>query len=96
MTYRNSELTALAKDQRCVSCDLHDGTIVWAHSNLQEHGRGFAHKAHDACGMLLCFKCHHELDHGKTMTKEARREFTLTMIVRTHMVLWSRGLVRIA
>ena len=96
MTYRNPKLTQLAKDQACVSCETQDGTVVWAHSNRLEHGRGHAHKSHDAAGMLLCCRCHHELDHGKSMTRESRREFTLTMIVRTHMRLWTQGLVRVS
>ena len=96
MTYRNQRLTRLAAGQSCVSCGTSDGTIVWAHSNLMEHGKGKSIKAHDAAGMLLCFRCHSELDQGKNMGREERREFIFTMIVRTHMRLWELGLVEVA
>ena len=40
MTYRNKKLTELACGQSCVECGANDGTTVWAHSNLMEHGKG--------------------------------------------------------
>ena len=56
--YRNKKLTQSAKNERCVSCGANDGTIVWAHSNSQKHGKGMGTKAHDLFGAYLCHECH--------------------------------------
>lgn len=96
MTYRNPKLTKLAKGKPCVSCGADDYTTVWAHSNLLEHGKGRGLKASDACGMLLCFKCHSELDQGNRMTKEEKRQFQIEMMVRTYRYLIENELLEVA
>ena len=96
MTYRNKRLTDLARGQSCVECGANDGTTVWAHSNLLEHGKGRGIKAHDAAGMFLCARCHAELDSGTSMSREEKREFIMRNIVRTHTRLWDLGLVGVA
>ena len=96
MTYRNKRLTDLARGQSCVECGANDGTTVWAHSNLLEHGKGRGIKAHDAAGMFLCARCHAELDSGTSMSREEKRDFIMRNIVRTHTRLWDLGLVRVA
>lgn len=96
MTYRNRQLTQLARHLPCVNCGADDGTIVWAHSNLPEHGKGMGIKAHDAAGMALCSRCHAELDNGKGMTREERRAVTMKCISKTYMALFERGLVKVA
>lgn len=65
MNYRNKKLTQSAKHESCVSCGRDDGTIVWAHSNKQKHGKGMGIKAHDLFGAYLCHQCHHEYDNGE-------------------------------
>jgi hypothetical protein len=62
--YRNKKLTQSAKHEACVSCGANDGTIVWAHSNSQRHGKGMGIKAHDLFGAYLCHKCHAIYDGG--------------------------------
>jgi len=62
MNYRNRKLTQSAKHESCVSCGADDGTIVWAHSNTQRHGKGMGIKAHDLFGAYLCHKCHSAYD----------------------------------
>lgn len=94
--HRDAKLLKLARDQSCVSCGAEDGTVVWAHSNLKEHGKGMGLKAHDAMGMFLCSICHHQLDQGFMWTREEKRENTLLWICRTHQRLWESGLVRVA
>ncbi len=93
MMHRDPKLLKTARDQSCVACDAQDGTVVWAHSNLLEHGKGRGIKAHDAMGMFLCHRCHAELDQGSRMTKAERREFILTMICRTWLALCLQGRV---
>lgn len=91
--HRDTKLLKLAKDQSCVNCGADDGTVVWAHSNMLEHGKGRGLKAHDAMGMFLCHTCHSQLDQGTSMTREEKREFTYRNICRTHLKLWDAGLV---
>lgn len=62
--YRNKKLTQSAKHESCVSCGADNGTIVWAHSNSQRHGKGMGIKAHDLFGAYLCYKCHAKYDSG--------------------------------
>lgn len=60
--YRNKKLRDSAKHESCVSCGKNDGTIVWAHSNTQRHGKGTGIKAHDIFGCYLCHNCHADYD----------------------------------
>ena len=62
MNYRNRKLTQSAKHEYCVSCGNDNGTIVWAHSNRQKHGKGLGIKAHDLFGAYLCSGCHKDYD----------------------------------
>lgn len=63
--YRNKKLTQSAQHEACVSCGANDGTIVWAHSNRQKHGKGMGIKAHDLFGAFLCYLCHLSYDANK-------------------------------
>jgi hypothetical protein len=94
MTYRNPKLLSMARDQACVACGLRDGTVVAAHSNLGEHGKGMSLKAHDGMTAWLCSGCHFSLDQGSAMTRQERRLFTLENICKTYMQLWSQGLIK--
>jgi ferredoxin len=92
-TVRSRRLLDMARDQPCVSCGADDGTIVAAHSNLLEHGKGAGHKSHDCMSAWLCYRCHSEYDQGKTMTKDQKRDFILTMICRTNIRLWQLEMI---
>jgi len=65
MNWRSKKLKNSARYERCVSCGVDDGTIVWAHSNNQRHGKGMGIKAHDLFGAYLCGRCHSEFDGKK-------------------------------
>ena len=93
MTHRDRKLLDLARDMPCVMCGAQDGTTVAAHSNLSEHGKGWGHKADDCMTAWLCYRCHTELDQGRKMDKEQKRDFMLTAICKTVRELWNRGLV---
>ena len=93
MIHRNRKLLDLAEGKHCVMCGAKDGTIVAAHSNLQEHGKGMGQKADDCMTAWLCYRCHTRLDQGSSMSKEERRDFTLTAICRTVQALWKQGLI---
>lgn len=93
MTYRNRKLLDLAEDQACVMCGAQDGTVVAAHSNLGEHGKGLGLKAHDCMHAWLCYRCHTEYDQGKKMNYEQKRDFILTAICKTHLELWLKEMI---
>lgn len=93
MNYRNKKLLGLARDQACVMCGSQDGTVVSAHSNLPEHGKGMGLKADDSMIAWLCHRCHSELDQGKGMARAEKRDYTLTAICRTYREMWKQGLI---
>lgn len=95
MIYRDAKLLSLARDQACVACGARDGTVVAAHSNLGEHGKGMGLKAHDGMTAWLCHGCHRELDQGSRMTRAERRIFILENICATYMQLWNQGLIKV-
>jgi hypothetical protein len=95
MTFRSRKLLDLARDQPCVWCGSDDGTVVAAHSNLIEHGKGKSIKAHDGMHAWLCMRCHSRYDQGSDMSKEERRDFILTAICRTYMRMWELELINV-
>ena len=76
-------------------CMTEDGTVVAAHSNLLEHGKGRGIKAHDGMHAWLCHRCHSDYDQGGWMTREEKRDFVLTAISRTYMRLWELELISV-
>ena len=81
-----------------------DQTVVAAHSNLQEHGRGHAHPSHDCYHAWLCWRCHSWLDHGAgadptgvyQATKQDKGEMFRRAMDRTIRYLWEKELVKVA
>lgn len=91
--HRDRKLLDLAEGMPCVMCGNEDGTTVAAHSNLLEHGKGRGIKADDCMSAWLCYRCHTRLDQGGDMSKQERRDFTLTAICRTVQELFKRGFI---
>lgn len=58
---------------RLVPC-AHLDTVVPAHSNQQQHGKGMGIKADDLYTAPACLHCHIELDQGHRLSKEERRQ----------------------
>lgn len=75
MNYRNSKLLAIAKHSHCQLCGVQDSTIVAAHSNQLQDGKGMGIKAHDYRIAYLCNACHYTLDQGKQLQKAKRKEY---------------------
>lgn len=105
MNYRNQALRDLARDKPCQHCGADDGTCVWAHSNLGEHGKGKSLKAHDCFGAILCYRCHSWLDQGSSgldptgvwsPTRDDKREMFIRAMHKTWLFLWERGLIRVS
>jgi Protein of unknown function (DUF1364) len=78
-----------------VMCHTQDDTIVAAHSNLMEHGKGMGHKAHDGMIAWLCHRCHSQLDQGNDMSKKERNLYILQAICKTYMHLWDQQLIEV-
>ncbi len=76
-------------------CHTQDDTIVAAHSNMMEHGKGMGHKAHDGMTAWLCHRCHSQLDQGSLMSKEERNVYTLRAICRTYVHMWDQQLIEV-
>jgi len=56
--YRNKKILEAARGEACTNCEIQDGTVVFAHSNLQSDGKGVGKKADDCFGAFLCIYCH--------------------------------------
>ena len=70
--YRNPKLLQAVRDCPCQHCGVQDSTIVAAHSNQMRDGKGRGLKASDYRIAALCFKCHHEIDQGKDLSRAER------------------------
>lgn len=77
MSYRNRKLLDCAYAFPCMlrlpGCEGGDAGEP-AHSNQAKHGKGGAMKAHDCYHVPACRSCHRELDQGRTMTRDEKRE----------------------
>lgn len=93
--FRSAALLRLARDRSCVSCGNNNGTIVAAHSNLLEHGKGRGLKAHDGMSAWLCYQCHSDYDQGTSMSRAEKEIFIKTMICRTYIRLWDEELIQV-
>ena len=78
--FRSRKLLDSAKGQTCQNCDgaiCRNDTVVSAHSNWGEHGKGGSIKAADCFIAWLGDKCHFWLDQGgSTMDPTNRFHYT--------------------
>jgi hypothetical protein len=91
MTYRNRKLLSVVHELECVNCGAHG--VQAAHRN---EGKGMGIKTSDALVAALCPSCHSELDQGKTMSRDERRDFWNRAYIKTMQALWERGLIEVA
>lgn len=90
--YRNRALVKAYRVIPCQWCGADDGTVVAAHANWSEYGKGMGMKASDDACASLCFRCHMELDQGKNLSYEERKQGWLTAHERTIEALKALGL----
>jgi hypothetical protein len=76
----------------CASCGADDGTIVGAHRN---ESKGMGMKVSDALVAALCFQCHTNLDQGKTMNRQERREFWNQAYIKTMQYMIENNILRL-
>ena len=69
--YRSKKLLELCRQLPCQVCGKNNGTVVAAHRN---EGKGLGLKVSDALVCSMCFECHSEMDNGKSLTKDERRD----------------------
>lgn len=100
--YTNPKIHKHAEGQVCQCCGADDGTIVAAHCNQQEHGRGAFLQAHDLFLAYLCSKCHYWLDYGKGTspcglyqdTRQDKKEMFAQAMCKTLLILVRDGVLR--
>jgi hypothetical protein len=93
--YRSPKLLKACRDLPCAHCGTEDGTVVAAHSNQLAHGKGRGMKAPDYMVAALCFRCHTELDQGKDLSREERREYWDDAWQKTIATLFERGVLKV-
>lgn len=91
MTYRNEKLRRAVASLPCMNCGRQQSTQA-AHRN---EGKGMGLKTSDALCAALCVDCHRELDQGKTMSKEERRDFWNRAYVKTMQALIEGGTLKV-
>lgn len=93
MAYRNKKLLEACRSLPCQNCGVDDGTVCAAHRN---EGKGMGMKVSDALVAALCHQCHHELDNGKILSREARREMWDQAYIKTMKALIEREILKVA
>jgi len=76
----------------CGNCWTEDNTIVAAHRN---QGKGMGLKVSDALVAPLCHRCHMELDQGKLLSRDERREMWDRAFIRGMQQLIETGQLRL-
>ena len=95
MSFRSHPLLNLANGAPCMSCGAEDGTVVAAHANWSDFGKGMSHKASDAAVAFMCCRCHSEIDQGAKLSKAERRAKWMEAAVKTWVWLVETGKVRV-
>ncbi|WP_257013802.1 hypothetical protein [Serratia fonticola] len=88
-TYRSRKwLAAVGQIEQCVLCD--SWGVQVAHRNEL---KGMGLKTDDCATAALCAQCHHEIDNGKNLTRDERRQMMDRAIVLTVIQIARSGLV---
>ena len=90
--YRNEKLRRAVASLPCQNCGL-EGSTQASHSNQLSDGRGIGHKTSDAMLAALCNRCHYEIDYGKDLNREEKREIWDKAYRRTMRALIERELL---
>ena len=87
MTWRSERFRRLVSTLDCGACGA-TGPSQTAHRN---EGKGMGLKVSDALCAALCPACHYELDQGKSMSKQERRDFWNRAYINTVQKLIEEG-----
>ena len=75
----------------CQKCGV-EGRTQASHSN--HRGKGMGIKTDDCLTAALCVECHREIDQGRDMSKQERRDLHDDLILRTLVQLARGGVVK--
>ena len=95
MTFRSKPLLRAVASLECMLCGI-QGLTQAAHSNQLRDGKGRGIKASDAAIAALCVACHTDIDQGRDMSKQERREAWDEAHRATMRALIERGMLRVA
>jgi len=90
--YRNENLRRAVAILPCQNCGL-EGSTQASHSNQLRDGRGVGHKTSDAMLAALCHPCHYEIDYGKDLSREEKKEIWDAAYRKTMRALIERELL---
>lgn len=90
MNYRNSKLLKIVRELPCMVCGIKDGSVCAAHRN---EGKGMGIKVSDALVSAMCHKCHYELDNGKSLNKDERRDMWNKSYIKTMQYLLENEII---
>ncbi len=79
---RSQKLLKAVASLRCMHCGTSEG-VQASHSNWSEHGKAKSLKASDIYVAALCQRDHYEIDQGKNLTKDQRKEMWLNAHKKT-------------
>ena len=79
---RSQKLLKAVASLRCMHCGTSEG-VQASHSNWAEHGKAKSLKASDIYVAALCQRDHYEIDQGKNLTKNQRKEMWLNAHKKT-------------
>lgn len=88
-TYKNKAILRAAEGEACTHCKAQTDTVVAAHSNLLEDGKGVGKKSHDYAVAFLCYKCHQDYD-LKIKIAEGRLRLSQEDFHRAMKLTWLR------
>lgn len=96
--YRNRALLNTSEDQQCTMlspvCNGDPKTVVAAHSNLGEDGKGMGQKADDDISVDACGMCHWWYDKSPASKAEKQAAFDRAF-VRTYKRRKAEGIIKV-
>lgn len=98
--YENKAIRDSAKGEHCqvnsFMCNHKPETVVWAHSNYPEHGKGTGLKAHDIFGCYSCSQCHMWLDciHSIVCEAKQQKDHFIRAMHRSWLILVRKGVLK--
>ena len=98
---KSSKIRQSARGEDCTLnidgvCSYDPATVVLAHSNRYEDGKGMGLKSDDAKGCYACYQCHMWLDHGWAQTNATKEEMNQAFDEareKTGIILARKGLL---
>lgn len=96
--FRSRALLNAANGEQCTMlterCSGNAATVVCAHSNLSEDGKGISQKADDDISVYACYDCHYWYDFGSATKAEKQAAFDRAF-VRTYKRRKAEGIIKV-